>query len=297
MKKLFTVFVIIATTIGIFAQSPQKMSYQAVIRRSTGQLVADHEVGMRISILQGTSTGTVVYQEIFNPNPRTNANGLVSIEIGGGIPITGSFSSINWASGSYFLKTETDPTGGTNYTVVGTSQLLSVPYALYAKNGYTHYIGELYGGGIIVAVGSMGGAEHGLIASLTDLGATSAWSNLSTSIGATAESPVDGPGNTTAIITQVGHTGSAALLCDAYSSGIYDDWYLPAAWELNLCYNVAYVVNSVLGAANGFQLETYWSSTEAAGGGTNAYALLFNTGYLNYLSKSNLYRVRAIRQF
>ena len=134
MKKLFTMFVITAIAIGIFAQSPQKMSYQAVIRNSTGQLVADHEVGMRISILQGTSTGSVVYQEIFNPNPRTNPNGLVTIEIGGGIPVTGIFSSISWTSGSYFLKTETDPTGGTSYTVVGTSQLLSVPYALHARS-------------------------------------------------------------------------------------------------------------------------------------------------------------------
>ncbi len=88
---------------------------------------------MRVSILQGSTTGTEVYKEIYNPNPQTNVNGLVTIEIGGGIPLTGTFSTIDWSSGPYFLKTETDPAGGTNYTISGTSQLLSVPYALYSK--------------------------------------------------------------------------------------------------------------------------------------------------------------------
>src|SRR5690606_20695816 len=68
-----------------------------------------------------------------NPNPQTNINGLVTVEIGTGIPLTGTFAGIDWSNGSYFIKTETDPTGGTNYTIVGISQLLSTPYALYAK--------------------------------------------------------------------------------------------------------------------------------------------------------------------
>jgi hypothetical protein len=88
---------------------------------------------VRIAILQGSPTGTVVYQELFNPNPQTNANGLVSIEIGMGLPIIGTFSSIKWADGPFWLKAETDPTGGTSYTVVGTSELISVPYALYSE--------------------------------------------------------------------------------------------------------------------------------------------------------------------
>jgi hypothetical protein len=86
---------------------------------------------MRISILQGSATGTAVYVE--TQTPTTNANGLATIEIGGGTPVTGTFSAINWASGIYFIKTETDPIGGTSYTITGTSQILSVPYALYSK--------------------------------------------------------------------------------------------------------------------------------------------------------------------
>ena len=110
-----------------FGQSPQKMSYQAVVRNSSNQLVVNQKVGMQITILQGSATGTEVYSE--TQTPTTNANGLVSIEIGGGA----GFSTIDWSTGSYFIKTETDPTGGINYTISGVSQLLSVPYALYAK--------------------------------------------------------------------------------------------------------------------------------------------------------------------
>jgi hypothetical protein len=133
MKRLFTLLVTILFTIVVFAQAPEKMSYQAVIRNSSNQLVTNHAVGMRVSILLGSETGTEVYKEIYNPNPQTNANGLVTIEIGGGIPLTGTFAAINWSVGTYFIKTETDPLGGTTYTITGTSQLLSVPYALYAK--------------------------------------------------------------------------------------------------------------------------------------------------------------------
>jgi hypothetical protein len=132
MKRLFTLPMVILLTFTLFAQSPHEMSYQAVIRDAGNNLVTSHAVGMRISILQGSATGTEIYKEIYNPNPLTNANGLVSIEIGGGIPLTGTFSTINWAAGPFFLKTETDPTGGTNYTISGTSQLLSVPYSLYS---------------------------------------------------------------------------------------------------------------------------------------------------------------------
>lgn len=133
MKKLFTLTIVAIIAYNIVAQIPQKMSYQCVVRNTNGALVINQSVGIRISILQRTITGTVVYQETYNPNPQTNANGLLSLEIGGGLAITGTFSEIDWSSGPYFLKTETDPTGGTNYTIIGTSQLLSVPYAMYAK--------------------------------------------------------------------------------------------------------------------------------------------------------------------
>ncbi|WP_320814141.1 hypothetical protein [Flavobacterium sp.] len=131
MNKFYTFLAAILLTTSIFAQAPEKMSYQAVIRNSSDALVANQAVGMRISILQGSASGTAVYVE--TQTPTTNINGLVSLEIGTGTPVTGTFAGIDWAAGPYFIKTETDPTGSTTYTITGTSQLMSVPYALYAK--------------------------------------------------------------------------------------------------------------------------------------------------------------------
>lgn len=127
MKKIFSVIAGIAITACALAQAPQKMSYQAVIRDNAGQLIVNHLVGMQVSILKNSPSGNAVYTETLTP--ATNANGLISIEIGNA---TG-FDTINWGSDIYFIKTETDPTGGTTYSITGTSQLLSVPYAIHAK--------------------------------------------------------------------------------------------------------------------------------------------------------------------
>jgi hypothetical protein len=131
MKRIVTIAAALMMTASVWAQSPEKMSYQAVVRDASNALVTNQAVGMQISILQTTVTGTAVYAE--TQTPTTNANGLVSLEIGVGTVVSGDFSTIDWANGPYFIKTETDPTGGTTYTITGTSQLMSVPYALHAK--------------------------------------------------------------------------------------------------------------------------------------------------------------------
>jgi uncharacterized protein (TIGR02145 family) len=142
MKKVITFLIPMAIgilfTASVFAQSPEKMSYQAVIRNAADNLVTNTNVGMRIQILQTSEFGAAVYVETHSPT--TNANGLVSIEIGGGSVENGDFKTIDWAKGPYFIKTETDPAGGKNYNITATSQLLSVPYSLHAKtadNGIT----------------------------------------------------------------------------------------------------------------------------------------------------------------
>ncbi len=148
MKKIITICAAILMTTCVFAQAPNKMSYQAVIRNSSNALITNQAVGMRISTLQTSSSGTAVYVE--TQTPITNANGLASIEIGGGTLVSGNFATINWANGPYFIKTETDPNGGTSYSISVTSQLLSVPYAMYSKttsssvsaSGNTLYIGN-----------------------------------------------------------------------------------------------------------------------------------------------------------
>tara|TARA_B100000809_G_scaffold248451_1_gene278575 strand:- start:497 stop:1669 length:1173 start_codon:yes stop_codon:yes gene_type:complete len=131
MKKIFILAAAFMLTVSAFAQSPEKMSYQAVVRNSTDNLVASQTVGFQISVLQGSTTGTAVYEE--TQTPTTNINGLVSLEIGTGTLVSGDFSAIDWSNGPFFIKTETDPTGGASYTITGTSQLMSVPYALHAK--------------------------------------------------------------------------------------------------------------------------------------------------------------------
>jgi len=131
MNKIYSIIAGLLMTASVFAQVPEKMSYQAIVRNGSNTLINSTAVGMKISILQGSSNGTAVYVE--TQTPSTNANGLVSLEIGTGAIITGTFAAINWANGPYFIKTETDPTGGTNYTITGTSQLLSVPFALHTK--------------------------------------------------------------------------------------------------------------------------------------------------------------------
>ncbi len=130
MKNIFTIMIAVLLTASVFAQSPDKMSYQAVVRDVGDVLVINTTVGMQISILQGSPTGTAVYVE--TQTPTTNTNGLLSIEIGTGTIVSGDFTTINWSAGPYFIMTETDPLGGTAYTITGTSQLLSVPYAIHA---------------------------------------------------------------------------------------------------------------------------------------------------------------------
>ncbi len=131
MKKLFTIIIAVIITASMFAQAPEKISYQAVIRNSSNELIKNQIIGMKISILKGSATGSAVYVEI--QTPTTNINGLVTLEIGGGTVVTGNFANIDWANGPYYIKTEIDPVGGKNYTIIVTSQLLSVPFALYAK--------------------------------------------------------------------------------------------------------------------------------------------------------------------
>ena len=108
------------------------MSFQAVLRDDGDALIVSGVVGIRCSVLQGSANGTAVFVETHSTS--TNANGLATLEIGGGTPVTGTFDAINWGNGPFFLRTETDPTGGTAYSITGVSPLLSVPYALFAAN-------------------------------------------------------------------------------------------------------------------------------------------------------------------
>ncbi|MBL4668036.1 MAG: hypothetical protein JKY30_02080 [Flavobacteriales bacterium] len=209
MKRIFTIVAALFITANVWAQSPEKMSYQAIIRDAGNALVTSTAVGMQISILQGSTNGTSVYAETHIPN--TNINGLVSLEIGTG-STSDDFSTIDWTNGPYFIKTETDPTGGTTYTITGTSQLMSVPYALYAKTSGSSIPGPTGPTGATGAASTVPGPQGP--AGLT--GATGAASTVAGPQGPTgltgatgAASTVAGPQGPTGL---TGATGAASTV-------------------------------------------------------------------------------------
>ena len=118
--------------INSWAQAPNQMSYQATIRNSSGELLANQSIGLRLSILQSSALGISVYSETHQA--ISNSNGLISLIIGGGVPVSGNITTINWNSGPYFIKMEADLNGGSAYTITETNQLLSVPFAMLSNN-------------------------------------------------------------------------------------------------------------------------------------------------------------------
>ncbi|SMO65517.1 hypothetical protein SAMN06265379_104110 [Saccharicrinis carchari] len=131
MKSVFSTLIIFLFSMGILAQSPQFLNYQAVVRNGNNEVVSNSTIGLRIQILQQSEFGAAVYVETHAP--ESNGNGVISLKIGTGTVVNGNFAAIDWSDGPYFLKTEIDPQGGTSYSITSTAQMVSVPYALYAQ--------------------------------------------------------------------------------------------------------------------------------------------------------------------
>ena len=296
MKKIITVCAVLLMTASVFAQAPEKMSYQAVVRDGSNALVSSTAVGMQISILQGSASGTAVYVE--TQTPTSNANGLVSLEIGAGTVVSGTFNTIDWANGPYFIKTETDPTGGTSYTITSTSQLLSVPYALHAKTAESvtggssndFYLGQDTLGGIVfyIYIGSDGN-QHGLIVNKNE--STAQWQSSGTTTNATRS--WDGAYNT-GLMT----SSPAANYVNGLTDGGFTDWYLPSIDELSTLWHNRFHANNALNAG-GFTLLSntafYWSSSEL--NATLAFIFIFFDGSTSTNNKPNTCSVRAVRAF
>lgn len=141
MKKLVTFLgVVLLSLSALFAQAPEMFSYQAVVRNADNHLVTNQAIGVRVSILQGSINGTPVLVETHQTT--TNGNGLMTIQIGEGSATSGSMAQVEWDNGPYFLKTEIDPNGGSSYVIESTQQLMSVPYALYAKEAGNTFSGN-----------------------------------------------------------------------------------------------------------------------------------------------------------
>ncbi|MBT6030298.1 MAG: DUF1566 domain-containing protein, partial [Crocinitomicaceae bacterium] len=210
---------------------------------------------------------------------------------------SGDFTTIDWSAGPYFIMTETDPTGGTNYTITGTSQLMSVPYALHAKtaesitgggSGSTDpfYLGQDTLGGIVYYIyKDATGTQHGLIVSKTE--STAVWQATGTTTG--ADRTEDGAYNTTQM------TSSAAA---TYVTSLGPGWYLPSIDELSLLYYNRFSTNKALRAGAYTLLSKiafYWSSTES--NTISAYYFNFGQGYASVKPKGDTFSVRAVRAF
>jgi hypothetical protein len=130
MKKILLLFFLLLTSL-VFSQAPEGINYQAVIRSSSGNLVVNSTIAIRVQVRQTTSSGSVIYQE--RHSVLTSAQGLINMVIGAGTPQVGTFNGINWGNGPYFVNLALDLANGVNYQDYGTQQLMSVPYALYAK--------------------------------------------------------------------------------------------------------------------------------------------------------------------
>ena len=221
MKKLTPTLFLLFLSLCIYGQSPEKMSYQAVIRDASNTLVTNQSIGMQISILQTTITGTTVYAETHTVT--TNLNGLVSLEIGTG-STSDTFSTIDWSAGPYFIKTETDPTGGSSYTITGTSQLMSVPFAMYAKssgNGITTDQSDA-----IVANTAKVGYADALVSANTDVAANTA------KVGYT-EAAVSANTDVAANTAKVGYTEAAVAANTDVAANTAKVGYTDAAVSAN----------------------------------------------------------------
>ncbi|WP_319482082.1 hypothetical protein [uncultured Draconibacterium sp.] len=141
MKKIKAFLFMFLLGLGtLLAQTPGAFNYQAVLRDAEGKIISNQDLSIQISILQQSASGEVVFQE--KHSASTNEFGLIVLEIGNGMPITGTLAEINWGESTYFLKVDMDATGGESYTDMGTSQMLSVPYALYAKSSGSNFSGK-----------------------------------------------------------------------------------------------------------------------------------------------------------
>jgi hypothetical protein len=269
MKSSFFLLVFLPIQALDFGQSvpstvPNKFNYQSVIRDSTGQLVVNQPVGLRISLQRGPQM-TNLYVETHLIN--TNSNGLLTTIIGSGQPMMGLMDSIDWALGNVFIKTEIDPTGGTNYSLIGNREMLSVPYALHAKSAEVPglpgpqgpqgpagprgipgesgqgmmqveccspelYIGKYHQGGIIFCLDST--KQHGLIAHFQLIWTARSWSPSNCQVYGTSINCGYGQQNTDSILSQCMDTMNLAIACSNFVFDGYSDWYLPSLGELEL---------------------------------------------------------------
>ncbi|MBK7712960.1 MAG: hypothetical protein IPJ37_20015 [Bacteroidales bacterium] len=140
MQKVLFSLLFTFGCLSLNAQAPEGFGYNAVVRNTSGDPVADQAVSFFFSIIRGSAAGSVVYSE--KHNVTTDNFGFVSLVIGNGTDTIGTFAAIAWGADKYFLKVELDNTGGTAYSDMGTTQFFSVPYSLYSKTAGNGFSGD-----------------------------------------------------------------------------------------------------------------------------------------------------------
>jgi hypothetical protein len=183
---LLTLSAIIITSTIALAQAPPAINYQAVARNASGAELANQTISLRFTFKNNSANGATVYQETHS-GVSTNQFGLFTVEVGNGTPVSGTFGSINWATGAKFLKVEMDPNNGTSFLDMGTTQLLSVPYALYAAQS-----------------GSGGGAQT--LNDLTDVNTTGVTQNQVLQWNGTSWVPANVSGTDSQVLSVSGNT-------------------------------------------------------------------------------------------
>lgn len=167
MKKLIIIAGMSMMTVHLAAQVPESIRYQAVIRDHDHAVIADRQIGLHVIIARDMEATTIVYAE--SHTTTTGSSGMAIIEIGTGSVESGIFTDIDWSSGPYYVKTEIDPSGGTAYSLAGAGQMLSVPYAFYAKSaGSIAEITETQGLSDVLAVSDSAGGQIRKVTDPTD---------------------------------------------------------------------------------------------------------------------------------
>ena len=277
MKKiLLTLACLLFAGIATWAQAPSLMNYQGVARNAAGSPLASTNISLRLTVHDGSATGTSVYQETHSVT--TNVFGLYNVSIGAGTVVSGTFAGIAWGTGTKWVQVEIDPAGGSSYTSLGASQLLSVPYALYAAAGP--------GGGGVTSVTAGSGLSGGTITST----GTISMPNVGTAgtYGSATQVPVfttDAQGRVTSVtntaiasggvgtVTSVG-TGAGLTGGPITSSGTISLSTLGSAGTYGSATQVPVITTDAYGRVSGITLATI------AGGGT-----ITGSGTTNYMSK------------
>ncbi len=213
--------------VNLFSQAPQGIKYQGAARNSLGAILSNQTISVRLTVLSGSPAGTIQYQETHTTT--TNINGVFDLVVGQGIPTIGTFTAISWATGLKFLKTEIDPAGGTTYVVMGTTQMQSVPYALYAENAGSSVAGPQGPIGLTGATGAAGATGAQGPVGLT---------GVTGSVGATGAQGIQGVagmnGNSESLIYPDGFTNIQSVVLDNLLTTPY---IVPATKSLYLVWN------------------------------------------------------------